>query len=161
MDKKKIFIGIGVALAAAAGVYLAIAKPWKKKEEAPAAEGEVKQEVGPTKEGPVVLKKAAPKKTSFGTPTPTPSKVPAPTPAPASKGGKNLWVFSKTDGVKSYSQSKTKGVQLGPQYNSYNKGKIIGKFTGSTSIGGQKYLLVNDSGKTIIVSENLTYTKYQ
>lgn len=170
MEKKtKIFIGIGLGLVAAAGVFIAITKPFKKKEdEAPAEEKSTDTGSGSgsgasspaPKKTSLVLQKAA-QKLGGGFNTGTTGKPAAPstssTPAKTT-GGKKVWVYASTNGVKVYKKSTKKGVTLGSLYNTYGKGKIIGNFVGSTSVGGEKYTLVMDGKTPLVVIEKLTYT---
>ncbi len=159
MEKNtKIFIGIGSGLIAALGVFLAITKPWKKKEEEII---ETKAEIAaapspnagkPTH--PVTIKKTTPKKPVFESPA-----INAPGKIPVGKNAKGIWVYAAMDGVKVYKKSTIKGTVLGNLYNTYKSGKIIGKFSGSTSVAGEKYLIVSDAGTQLVVNENLVYTK--
>lgn len=163
---KKLVIGIGAAVVAAIGIFVAITKPWKKKEEEEVEEKTETKEVthetsDKTSPGPkLTIKKNLPKLPGFSTPKPnlsTSTTTPA-KPAATTASGKKVYVYAKSDGVKVYKKSTKKGVNLGPLYNTYKKGQIIGSFVGTTSIGGAKWVNVKDGSTPVIVNQNLTYT---
>lgn len=178
MEKKtKIIIGVAAGLALAVGIYFGVTRMFKKKDEQSADEGSdakssdkqpvTHQASTPSKGSPGVnITRPASRGAAFepkGSATTTTSSSPsAVTPEKANKAekaGKKIWVYAKTDGVKAYKQSTTKGVNIGPLYNTFNKGKIIGYYTGTKSIGGEKWYAVLDGKNAILVNEKLIYTK--
>lgn len=160
-NKKVIFIGIGAALLAGIGIYFAVTKLGKKKEEEEAPEADNKQPVSqelPTPKGPkIILTKAAAKAKDFVDKTTSAPKTESK--PVATKPGQKIYVYAKAEGAKAYNKPSKAGVNLGSLYNSYNRGKIIGTYAGATSIGGEKYLRVNDGNTPLLIMEKLTYTK--
>lgn len=158
--KVKVAIGIIAGIAVGVGLYFgvkALMKP--KEEEKPEEEAKPEGEKPAQKLGSgISVKKAAPKPSGFGNGNQPAPKTNITVANPKIKGQKT-WVYAKYDNTKVYQKSTDKRIGLGALYNSYAKGKIIGTYAGSTSVGGEKFLFVNDAGKALIVSEKLTYTR--